>query len=119
MGALVIVYEKPTCSKCRRLVQLLDERGVEYTRVDFHKKRLSEEKLRELLAKAGLGPRDVLRRREPTYMNLRIRESETSDDALIALMVEHPELLQRPLVEHGERAVLARPVEKALSLLDG
>jgi arsenate reductase (glutaredoxin) len=112
------VYEKPTCSTCRRLFDLLTERGVEFERVDYHVDPLPEEKIRELLSKAGLRPADVLRRKEPEYESLGLGERSVGDDELIALMAEHPGLLQRPIVERGERAVLARPVERVLELLD-
>jgi arsenate reductase len=112
------VYEKPTCSTCRKLFELLTARGVDFERVDYHVEPLPEEKIRELLSKAGLRPVDVVRVKEPIYASLALAERDVSDDDLIALMSEHPELLQRPLVERGDRAVLARPVERVLELLD-
>ncbi|HEX8068001.1 MAG TPA: ArsC/Spx/MgsR family protein [Thermoleophilaceae bacterium] len=112
------VYEKPTCTTCRNLAKLLEERGVDFERVDYHVDPLPEEKVRELLRKAGASPRDVLRRREPLYDELGLDGGEHSDDELVTLMVEHPQLLQRPIVERGERAVLARPVERVLEILD-
>ena len=113
----VVVYEKRTCTTCRKLAALLDERGVDYDRVEYHVEGLTEEQLRSLLAKAGLSPADVLRRREPLVAELGLDESLPGDDELIALMVEHPMLVQRPIVERGERAVLARPVENVLEIL--
>ena len=112
------VYEKPTCTTCRRLFELLSERGIDAERVDYHVFGITEQRLRELLAKADLRPRDVLRTREPLYRELGLDRDERSDDELIALIVEHPVLLQRPIVERGDRAVLARPVERVLELLD-
>ena len=110
----VRVYEKPTCTTCRRLAELLTERGVDFERVNYHVEPLSEEEIRALLTKARVGPREVLRKREPEYEQL---SGDESDDELIALMVEHPALLQRPIVEVGDRAVLARPPERVLDLL--
>jgi arsenate reductase len=112
------VYEKPTCTTCRRLAALLTERGIDFERVNYHVEPLSEEKIRSLLEKAGARPADVLRTKEPIYASLALGERDVSDDELIALMAEHPELLQRPVVERGDRAVLARPVERVLELLD-
>jgi arsenate reductase (glutaredoxin) len=112
------VYEKPTCSTCRRLFDLLTERGIDFERVDYHVEPLPREKIESLLAKGGLGPRDVLRAKEPIYASLALGERDVPDDELIGLMSEHPELLQRPIVERGDRAVLARPVERVLELLD-
>jgi arsenate reductase (glutaredoxin) len=112
------VYEKPTCTTCRRLAQLLQERGVDFDRVDYHVEGLPEPRLRELLANAGLRPRDVLRTKEPVVGELGLDDPARSDDELIAAMAEHPQVVQRPIVERGGRAVLARPPERVLELLD-
>jgi len=112
------VYEKPTCTTCRNLFTLLTERGVDFERVNYHVDPLPEAKIRELVAKTGLPPRDVLRAKEPVYKELDLGNREVSDDELFKLMAEHPPLLQRPIVERGERAVLARPPERVLELLD-
>jgi arsenate reductase len=79
---------------------------------------LPEERIRELLGKAGVGPRDVLRAKEPIYAELGLGEREVTDDELIRLMAEHPQLLQRPIVERGDRAVLARPPSRVLELFE-
>jgi arsenate reductase len=108
------VYEKPTCTTCRRLAALLSERGIEFERVNYILDPLSEEQLRALLAKAALRPRDVVRLKEAGASQLPLDD----DEAVIRALVERPELLQRPIVERGERAVLARPPENVLTLLD-
>ena len=115
----MIVYEKRTCTTCARLNQLLTERGIDFNSVEYHVEGISEERLRELLAKGGLRPMDVLRRKEPLVAELGLdRDPPPSDDELLAAMVEHPVLIQRPLVDEGDRVVLARPVERVLELLD-
>jgi arsenate reductase len=111
------VYEKPTCTTCKNLAVLLDERGIGWDSVDYHVHGLTEPELRGLLDKAGVGPRELLRTREPLVKELDL-PGERSDDELIGLMVEHPSLVQRPIVVRGDRAVLARPIERALELLD-
>lgn len=65
----------------------------------------------------GLKPRGLLRASESVYRDLNLGKSELSDDELIALMVKHPDLIQRPIVERGDRAVLGRPVENVKALL--
>jgi arsenate reductase (glutaredoxin) len=110
------IYEKRTCSTCRSLSALLAERGIEAERIDYHVTRLTEAEIRDLLAKANAGPREVLRAREPAYAE-HVAGRNLSDDELIALMSRHPELVQRPIVVRGDRAVLARPVERVLELL--
>jgi len=116
------IYEVRTCSTCRKLSALLAERGVQYTGVEYHEVGISQARLRELLAKADAAPRELLRTRDPLVGELGILddagEQAVSDDELIALMSEHPTLLQRPIVERGDRALLARPIERALELLD-
>ena len=112
------VYEKPTCSTCRKLSELLSERGIEPERVDYHVLGLSEEEVREIVAKSGLRPSELLRRREPVFAELGLDSREPSDDELVGLMAEHPQLMQRPVVVRGDRAVLARPPERVLELLD-
>lgn len=73
-------------------------------------------KLRALIAKTGLAPFDVLRRNEATAKELGLNAG-TDPEKLIEVMVKHPQLLQRPIVEIGEKAVLARPIERALELI--
>ncbi len=117
MNDAITVYEKRSCTTCRRLVELLEARGVDFARVEYHVEGLPEGRLRELLRQAGLRPRDVLRVREPLVATLGLDEREVSDDELLRLMAEHPELVQRPIVQRGDRAVLARPPERVLDLL--
>jgi arsenate reductase len=113
------IYEVRGCSTCRKLAALLAERGVEYHGIEYHEVGVSEEEIRELLRKSGLRPRDVLRLREPLVAELGLLDGEgVPDDELIALMAKHPKLLQRPIAVRGERALLARPVERVLELLD-
>jgi arsenate reductase (glutaredoxin) len=78
---------------------------------------LGEEKLRELIRKMGIAPRELLRTGEPVYKELGLGSRELSDDEIIRLMAEHPDLIQRPIVERGERAVLGRPTERIKELL--
>jgi arsenate reductase (glutaredoxin) len=112
------VYEKRTCTTCRKLSELLTERGVDFDRVEYHVEGLPEDKLRELLRKGAMRPAEVLRRKEPLVAELGIDPDDPPpDDELIRLMAEHPEIVQRPIVERGDRAVLARPVERVLDLL--
>ena len=118
--AELVVYEKRTCSTCRNLAALLAERGVDFDRVEYHVEGLPEAKLRELLRKGDMRPADVLRRREPLVAELGLDGDELPpDDELVRLMAVHPEIVQRPIVERGDRAVLGRPVERVLELLDG
>ncbi|HEX8706941.1 MAG TPA: ArsC/Spx/MgsR family protein [Pyrinomonadaceae bacterium] len=86
--------------------------------MNYYTAPLGAEKLRELLAKMGLAPRDLLRTSESLYRELGLGKGEFSDDELVSLMAEHPDLIQRPIVERGPRAVLGRPVENVRALLN-
>jgi len=97
--------------------KLLRESGVTYDKVNYYTEPLSRKKLTELLRKMNLKPRDLLRKGEAVYKELRLAEDKFSDSELIGLMIEHPDLIQRPIVERGDRAVLGRPTENVRELL--
>lgn len=107
------VYEKPTCTTCRKLATLLREEGIDFETVEYHVLGLSESEVRDLLKKSGMSAAEVLRMREPGAKELR----DASEDEIIAAMVENPAFLQRPIVVNGDRAVLARPVERVREIL--
>jgi arsenate reductase len=115
--AELTIYEKHTCTTCKNLAELLREHGIDYDAVDYHVHPLTASELRELVRKAGVPAQDLFRTREPVYAELGLGDRDVSDDEAIALMAEHPQLLQRPVVVRGDRAVLARPIERALELL--
>jgi arsenate reductase (glutaredoxin) len=95
---------------------LFRENNIDFDRVNYFSEPLTEEKLRDLLKKASLKPFEVLRKGEAAFKELNLSK-DTPDDEIIKAIIGNPSLLQRPIVEVGERAVLARPVEKALELL--
>ena len=116
--AELTVYEKRTCTTCKNLASLLEERGIDFERVDYHVEPLTEGQIRELVRKTGRPARELFRAREPVYAELGLADREPDDDEAIALMAAHPELMQRPVIVRGDRAVLGRPVERVLELLD-
>jgi len=95
---------------------LFRENNIDYEQVNYFIEPLSEEKLRDLLKKAHLSRFDVVRKNETVYKELKVSEV-TDSDKLIKIIIENPSLLQRPIVEVGDLAVWARPVEKALDLI--
>ena len=97
--------------------KLLRESGVPFEKVNYYVEPLSEKKLTELVRKLDMKPRELLRKSEPIYKELGLADREMSDAELITLMVKHPDLLQRPIVERGGRAVLGRPTENVKQLL--
>lgn len=97
--------------------KLLRESGISFEKVNYYIEPLSKKKLAELIRKMNLKPRDLLRKSEPIYKELGLAKDEFTDSELIDLMVKHPDLLQRPIVERGDRAVLGRPTENVKVLL--
>jgi arsenate reductase len=97
--------------------RLLRESGVEFEKVNYYTEPLTRKKLAELLRKMKIKPRDLLRTGEQIYRDLGLAKQELSDDQLVDLMIKHPDLIQRPIVERGNRAVLGRPVENVKVLL--
>ena len=112
----ITVYEKPTCTTCRKLFVLLEEEGIDFEKVDYHVLGLRAEEVKDILAKTGLSAREVLRKREPVYKELDLGNRELSEDELVDLMVAHPALMERPIVIKGDRGVLARPIDKVREL---
>ena len=97
--------------------KLLRESGVEFKKINYYLEPLSEKKLRELIKKMGIKPRELLRTSEPIYRELGLGKKDFNDDEIISLMAKHPDLIQRPIVERGGRAVLGRPTENVKALL--
>jgi arsenate reductase len=97
--------------------RLLRESGIAFEKVNYYSAPLNKQKLTELIRKMKIKPHDLLRKSEPIFKELGLGKGEFTDDELIALMIEHPDLIQRPIVERGDRAVLGRPTENVKSLL--
>ena len=115
--AKIVVYQKPTCTTCRQVYVSLKDSGVDFSTVDYYTDPIPKTKLQELIRKMGITPRDLLRTREDIYKQLKLGERDLSEAEIIDLMVEHPDLIQRPIVEKGNRAILARPAERLKEIL--
>ena len=81
--------------------KLLRESGISFEKVNYYTAPLTKKKLNELLTKMKLKPRDILRTSEPVYRELGLGKGEFTDDEIVALMIKHPDLIQRPIVERG------------------
>jgi arsenate reductase (glutaredoxin) len=97
--------------------KLLRESGVDFEKVNYYNQPLTKKKLTELIRKMKIKPRELLRSSEPIYRELGLGKDEFADDEIISLMIKHPDLIQRPIVERGNRAVLGRPTENVKELL--
>ena len=113
----ITIYQKPTCTTCRQVHAALRDAGVDFEAVDYYTDPIPRTKLKELLRKMGLSARELLRTKEDVYKKLRLGERDLSDDEIVDLMVKHPDLIQRPIVEKGSRAILARPAERLRDIL--
>ncbi|MEQ1730483.1 MAG: ArsC/Spx/MgsR family protein [Vicinamibacterales bacterium] len=108
----ITIYQKPTCTTCRQVYTALKESGVDFDTVNYFVEPIPKERLLLLLRKMGMDARALLRTREPLYRELHLASRELSEDQVLDLMVQYPELIQRPIVERGDRAILARPAER-------
>lgn len=113
----VIIYHNPRCSKSRQTLSLLEEKGIAPRVVEYLKTPPSTAELKSILKKLGRKPRDLLRTSEPVYAELGLKDRVVDDEALIALMVANPILIERPIVVSGNKAAIGRPPEKVLEIL--
>lgn len=111
------IFHNPRCSKSREALRLIEERGLTPEIVRYLEEPPDAATLDALLRNLGLEPRDLMRRKEPEYADLGLADPGLSRDALIAAMVEHPRLIERPIVIKDGKAVLGRPPERILEIL--
>lgn len=113
----VSVYFNPACSNCRTAEGILRERGVDATYIRYLEQAPTRADLEDVLHKLGTDdPRHIVRTKEPEYDELGL--ASASRDEVLDAMVAHPILIQRPIVIKGDRAIVARPADKVLELLD-
>jgi arsenate reductase len=113
----VTIYHNPRCSKSRAALKLIEERGIEPAVVRYLDTPPDASTLDGLLRLLGLEPRELMRRKEPEYQALGLDDPSLSREALIAAMVTHPRLIERPIVVKDGKAILGRPPERVLDLL--
>ncbi len=113
----ITLYHNPRCSKSRATKALLDERGVNYQTVLYLQHPPTTDELERIIAMLGLpGARALMRTGEEAYKELGLADVD-DEEALIVAMSEHPRLIQRPIVIHGNRAAIGRPPEAVLDIL--
>ena len=117
MATRITIYQKPTCTTCRQVHAALRESGVDFDAVDYYTEPISRAKLEELIRKMKISPRQLLRTKEAAYRTLGLADASLSDGQIVDAMVAHPDLIQRPIVEKGSRAILARPAERLKEIL--
>lgn len=117
MSERIVIWHNPRCQKSREGLAHLRARGVEPEVYDYLRERPDRARIEDVLRKLGLEPRALLREKEAEYRTLGLADPAKSRDALVQALVDHPKLIQRPIVVRGDRAVLARPAEAADALL--
>jgi len=114
----IIVYEKPICTTCRNVVKALREEGIDFEKVNYYIDPFYKTKLKSLLKKMKMKPVEILRTKEKICKDLDIKNKNYPDEELIDLMVKYPDLVQRPIIEMGNKAILARPPERIKELFN-
>jgi len=113
----ITVYQKPTCTTCRQVYAALKESGIDFDTVNYYVEPISKAKLKELLKKMKIPASELLRKKEEIYKSLKLADKKLSEDEIVDLLVKYPDLIQRPIVEKGAQAILARPAEKLKDIL--
>lgn len=113
----VTILHNPMCGTSRKTLEILRESGAEPTVIEYLKTPPSRDELKRLYDKAGISPRDGLRAKEPIATELGLTRPDVTDDEILDAMVEHPILINRPLVETDKGVRLCRPQELVREIL--
>lgn len=112
----VEIYHNPRCSKSRQTLHLLQEQGVDAEIREYLKTPPNRETLESILTMLKMEPRDLMRKGEQEYKQAGLDNQELSREQLLQAMLDHPRLIERPIVIHDGRAALGRPPESVLDL---
>lgn len=111
----VVIWHNPRCSKSRATLALIEQRGIEPVILPYLEQAPDAAELRRVIGLLGIEPAALIRRGEQPYKDLGL--AHASAEELVAAMAEHPILIERPVVIHGDRAALGRPPEQVLEIL--
>ncbi len=111
------IYHNTRCSKSRQTLQLLNDNNVEAEIIEYLKTPPSREELEAILKMLALQPRDLMRKKEKEYKEAGLDNPELSHAALIQGMLDHPKLIERPIVIKDGKAIIGRPPELVLELI--
>lgn len=111
------IYHNPRCSKSRQTLELIREKGVEPEIREYLKTPPDRKTLERILNMLGLEPRDLMRKKEREYKELGLDDPNLTRSDLIQAMIDHPKLIERPIVISGDKAALGRPPESVLDIL--
>ncbi len=113
----VTIYHNPRCSKSRITLNLLQSKNYDPEVIEYLKTPPSAETLRNILDALDMRPRDLIRTGESIYKSENLGNSDLTDEQLIEKMIEHPILIERPIVVNGDKAAIGRPPEHVLEIL--
>lgn len=113
---MITIWHNPKCSKSREALTLLEEKGETFEVFKYLDTPASKEEIMLLLTKLGISARELMRTKEDLYKELEIIKI-TDEEKLIDVLVEHPKLIERPIIIEGNRAVIGRPVEKVIEFI--
>ena len=113
----VTIYHNPLCGTSRKTLDILRESGAEPTVIEYLKTPPSRDELKRVYEQAGISPRDGLRAKEPIAEELGLTRPDVSDDEILDAMMEHPILINRPLVVTDKGARLCRPQDLVREIL--
>jgi len=113
----ITIYQKPTCSTCKEVYQILKESNADMETVDYFTDPIPKAKLRELIQKIGLPIEELIRKKDQLFQDLRLGEKKLTEGQWLDLLAIYPDLLQRPIVEKGDKAIVARPARKIREFL--
>lgn len=114
---MIRIYHNSRCSKSRSALALVEQRGEPFEVINYLETPPSAEELKTLLSQLGITPRELLRTGEDEYRELGLADSSLNEETLIAAMMKHPRLIERPIVVAKGKAVIGRPPEKVLEIL--
>lgn len=115
--AEMTIYQKPACTTCKEVCQVLKEANVDFDAVDYFTTPIPKAKLQELIRKLGLPVEALIRKKDQLFTDLRLAEKQLTEGQWLDLLAIYPDLLQRPIVEKGDKAILARPARKIKEFL--
>ena len=112
----ITIWHNPRCSKSRQALAILDENGCEKEIVKYLEQTPNKSEIKKVLGMLGLSARELMRTKEDIYKELDLK-NEHNEEKLIEAMANNPKLIERPVIIKGNKAIIARPPEKALELL--
>ncbi|MBR8537030.1 arsenate reductase (glutaredoxin) [Carboxylicivirga sediminis] len=113
---MITILHNPRCSKSRAGVALLEEKGVEFEILKYLDDPLTPDELESIIEKLGISAHDLIRKNEEVYKN-EFADKELTDEEWVLAMLEHPRLIERPIVVNGDKAVIGRPTEVIETIL--